>query len=291
MIDVVLTLISANTGFGIGSDIGVYRWNAHSFNPSVDSDYQSWDPWTQAWTGYYVSNITATFALTGFQYGNEAMLAAVDFSSDVNDNGTIYMYWYDPDNNLLFSYSLAFSVGAGNWYAAWSGIGVKAGGAEIWKNGTYKVTWSVQGNFNTISGTLYPVVTNYPTATQGTAGYIWVEGDNLCYCCYQGGYKITCAHDGTSASATMANIGYVWLETDGKISYVDSKGWERKTKMGDEYGWPPDPTELTASGLMSHAGHIWVSDGNYTDTYLCIISNNGVKYRIGPGYVHAGDYQ
>lgn len=287
----VLSLIQVNTGFGIGSDIGVYRWNAHSFNPSCDTDYQTWNPWTQAWDGFFIFNITAVFNLAGFWYGNEAMLAAVQFESDVDDDGYIYMDWYDPDNNLLFSYSLPFNIGAGGWYAAWSGIGVKAGGAEIWKNGTYHVDWSVVGNFNAISGDLYPVVSNYPGATQGTVGYIWVEGDYLMYCCDQGGYKIRCKHDGTVDAVGIENAGYIWLEDNGKIAYVDDDGDKRFTKMGDEFGWPPFPDELPGAGLGAHAGYIWVSDGWYTDTYLCIVSSDGLKYRIGPGYVHAGDHQ
>jgi len=287
-----LSLIQDDTGFGIGSDIGVYRWNGHSFNPSVDSDYQSWNPWTEAWDGFYIDNITAAFDLSGFRYGNEAILAAVEFESDVDDSGYIYMDWYDPDSNLLFSFSLYFSIVTDEWYAAWSGIGVKAGGDEVWKNGTYTVEWSVEGNYNTISGSLYPVVSNYPggTSTSGSTGALWVEGEELAFANYQG-YKTLCHHDGTSSYVGTAYSGHIWLETNGKITYVDDDGYKRSTKMGDEYGWYPDPTELPGSGLGAYAGHIWVSNGDYTDTFLCIISGNGVKYRIGVGYALAGDYQ
>jgi len=287
--NMTLALVVANTGFGIGSNIGVYRWNAHSFNPSADTDYQTWDPWTEAWTGFYISNPTLAFDLTGFWYGNEAMLAAIHFETDVDDDGDLTMDWYDPDANLLFSFSVAWSIVAGNWYAAWSGIGVKAAGAEIWKNGTYHVDWSVVGNFNTISGDIYPVVSNYPGATAGAAGYIWVDDDYLMYTCYQG-YVIRCNHDGTS-SDEGGHEGYIWLEDDGKIAYIDDDGFKRMTKMGDEFGWPPDPDELPTAGEGANDGYIWVSTGDYTDTFLCIISDDGNKYRIGPGYVHAGDYQ
>jgi hypothetical protein len=137
-----LTLNFANTGLGLSSYIGIYRWNGHSFNPSCDSDYQSWNPWTQAWDGVAIYGATSSFDLSGFRYGNEAILAAIKFTSSVVDSGTFYFYWYDPDNNLLFTFLGSWSCpGVDFWYAAWSGIGVKAGTAqEIWKNGTYHVT-------------------------------------------------------------------------------------------------------------------------------------------------------
>ncbi len=291
MIDTVLALMVANTGFGIGSDIGVFRWNAHSATPSADPGYQGWNPWTQAWDGFFIFNPTLVFDLTGFWYSNEAIAAAIQFESDVDDSGTIYIDFYDPDSNLIYSGSVGFSIDAGNWEAVWAGIGVKADGAEIHKNGTYHVDWSVVGNFNTISGDIYPVVSNYPGATQGTAGYIWVDDDYLMYCCSEGGYVIRCKHDGTSSFEGVAHAGYIWLEDDGKIAYIDDDGFKRFTKMGDEFGNPPNPTEMPGAGLGAHAGYIWVSNGTFTDTYLCIISDDGVKYRIGPGYVHAGDYQ
>ena len=102
---------------------------------------------------------------------------------------------------------------------------------------------------------------------------------------------IRCKHDGTVDAVGVGNAGHIWLEDDGKIAYVDADGDKRFTKMGDEFGWYPYPDELPGAGLGAHAGHIWVSTGYYTDTYLCIISDDGLKYRIGPGYVHAGDYQ
>jgi len=290
-----LSLITAGTGFGIGSDIGEYGWNGHSFNPSAeDAAYCDWNPWTEDWEGFYIVSPTAAFDLTGFRYGNEAILAAVQFESDVDDNGTLWMNWYDPDTNLLFGFSIAWSITVADntWYAAWSGIGVKAGGNEIWKNGTYDVSWTATGNFNTIHDHLYPVVSNYPgaTSTAGNTGYLWVEGEELAFSNYQG-YKTLCHHDGSSSAVGVGNAGHIWLEDDGKITYVDSSGDKRSTKMGDEYGWYPDPTELPDAGLGAHAGHIWVSSGDYTDTFICIISDDGVKYRVGVGYARAGDYQ
>ena len=289
--------MTANTGLGISSTAGTFRWNGHSFNPSCDPAVQSWNPWTQSWAGFSVFATTSSFDLTGFRYGNEAIASAVQFSSNVADYGTVVMNWYDPGVNLIFSTSVAFSMPAGGWYACWSGIGVKADGLEIWENGTYTIHYVATGQHGSLSGFLSPVVSNYPAATYayGSVGDIWVEGEELAFINYQD-YKTLCHNDGVAydvAGLPDASLaGHIWLETNGKISYISETGYKRCTKMGDKYGNYPDPSELPGAPGTAYSGHIWVSSAFYTDSYLCFISNDGIKYRLGVGYVDAvGDYQ
>jgi hypothetical protein len=282
----------SDLGYGINaSDYGTYRWNSHAFNPAAECSSQGWNPWTESWSTYTgVTDKNTSFNLNGYYYGHEAVLHGLSWNISGTDSGYVYFDWYDPNNDLLFSFSSPWGPQTGGWWAAWAGIGIKEDGAEIHMNGTYTVAWQVTGS-NTISGYDYPVITNHPPGTAVTAGHLWVEGTRLCFGNYQG-YKTYVMHDGIEyATGLTAYQGHIWLETDGKISYIDNSGVERRTKMGDRYGWYPDPYELPGSGLTSYAGHIWVSSGYYTDTFLCIVSSNGVKYRIGVGYRLTGDYQ
>jgi hypothetical protein len=160
---------------------------------------------------------------------------------------------------------------------------------EIHKNGIYVAQVSVTIDGLTTTETTNFTVSNYPTVTSSSnVGAIWVEGDNLAYICGQQ-RKIIAKHDGTSSYVGTAYAGSIWLETEGKITYIDSSGYKRNTKMGDKYGLS-GYSEIPSSPGTTYKGSIWVSNYWY-DTYIIIISSSGTAYRIGSGYTGAGDYQ
>jgi hypothetical protein len=286
----------------VNFDSEVYRWNAHSFNPTSDPacGYQTWDifdnPASDDWDTPPYSYIPETdFDLSGFCYGNEVVMFVLSwYITGESESGTVIIRYKDPDSNTIFTNSASWSGDAGEWYYRWAAIGVKAGGAEIWKNGTYSIEYDISwdGGASHETGTVYFTVSNYPTATStsGYAGSIWVEDDYLCFASYSG-YKIRCRHDGSSSYVGTEYAGAVWLETNGKISYVDASGYKRNTKLGDKYGYDGWTTELPSAPGASYAGSIWVSSASEGTTYLMIISADGIKYRIGAGYVESGDYQ
>jgi hypothetical protein len=295
-----ITVDFFSTGTGITSTIGTYRWNGHSFNPTgnTGSGYQTWNPWTDSWAGYAISGSTSSFDLTDAQYGNEVVLAALKFTTSVNDSGTITFTWVDPDANTLVTYALAWSAPATNWYGAWAGIGVKEldGNHEIWKDGTYTVYYDITYGGGTVSGHVHFTISNYPSTREATAvvGSIWIEGEFIAYIPYQG-WKILCSHDGSSSAIGAGYAGSLWLETNGKITYIDASGNKRNTKLGDKYGWGPGTggysNELPAAPGAGYAGTMWVSNDDMQDTFIMIISADGIMYRIGAGYATSGDYQ
>jgi hypothetical protein len=292
-----LSLIHVATGLGIQRSTGTYyRWHNHSFNPTsnISDGYQTWDFWgdpSDVYPGPVVYSAQSSFDLTGYQYGIELVMFVLKFQSDTADSGTFSHIWKDPDGNTLNTFSGSWNCpGAGYWWYSWSGDGIKANGSEIHKNGTYTIQYSVTGNYGSLSGSVTFTVSNFPAATSSSnLGRIWVEGNHLCYICYQG-YKIQLPTDGTGTYVDGTKAGSVWMETNGKIAYIDATGNKRSTKKGDRYGFDGWTTEIPGSPGTAHAGKIWVSNSSEADTYLVIISPDGNKYRIGAGAI-TGDHQ
>lgn len=289
-----ITVNEAQTGFGITTDVGTFRWNGHGFNPTGDKTdgYQSFDPYNDSYAGVTAYNPTTSFDLTGYQYGNEVVLFLVKYTTDVAQTVTTIITFKDPDGNALYVGLFTPSMPANSYYANWLGIGIKEYPSnEIWKDGTYTVEYVISHSSGTESGSVSFTISNYPATTSGTAsdvGALWVEGDNLAYICAQR-RKIVVKHDGTSSYKGTAYKGAIWLETDGKISYIDSSGYKRSTKAGDQYGYD-NTGELPSTPGTTSKGSIWACN-DYYDAYLMIVSSDGTKYRIGPGYVGSGDYQ
>jgi len=292
-----ISILEFGPGYGISSNIGTYRWNGHSFNPTGDKTegYQTWNPWTEAWDGATRYLPVTSFNLSSMQQGNEVVASLIRFSTSIDDWGIVTLRYKDPDGNTLFTYALSWNMGAGLWYACWAGMGIKSPGyGEIWKNGTYTVEYTITYNSNSssVSGSTTFDIFDYPVATYApSAGYIWVEGDRLTFACSDGCHKIRCKNDGTDYGLVgVQYAGSFWLETDGKIAYVDSSGHKRMTKKGDRYGWLGYASEIPSSPGVAYAGSIWASN-DFNSYYLMIVSSNGVKYRIGAGYTDTGDYQ
>jgi len=296
-----LSLDIFQTGYGVSdSGQGTYRWHGHSFNPTSNpgDGSQSWDIWSYpdivgAFSVYIPTN---SFGLSGFQYGIEVVMGVVKFSNigEEDDSGYLYLRFYDPNDNLVLSYSWSWYLPPPFYRYYWIGMGIKTNVQEIWKNGTYRFYCKItnnggastfyEGNYNfTISD--YPSITHAGTSNRG---YLWVEGDNLTFVCYQNGVKIVIPNDATATYVGTEYNGHIWLEADGKISFV-ANGYKRRTKLGDRYGYGGVSSEIPGSPGAGHAGHIWVCF-DFNDTYLIIISPNGVKYRIGAGSI-IGDYQ
>jgi hypothetical protein len=298
--------IDVDFGMGEGiskSGVGTYKWGKHSFNPTGADTYQSWDcfddpnfEWDEYLSRYGNS---ATFDLTGYRYGNEVCMAVLKWEnlSEHSDSGIWNITLKDPDDNIIISITDDWSMSSGYWKYAWYGIGVKtlSGDKEIWKNGTYTFEYTITYDDDTETETdsvtfdvySFPSVGSYLSSKKG---HIWIEGENIAFICYQG-YKIVVKHDGSSSYIDSDKAGTIWVESDGRIHYIDADRYERKTKTGDKYGNPDQGSdEIPDSPETSYEGYIWVSN-SFDDTYLMVVTQDGIKYRIGVGYVDSGDYQ
>jgi hypothetical protein len=294
-----INILESETGYGLESDIGIYRWHGHAFNPSGQEAEQSWNPWG-SWSNRDVNiyNASSSFNLSGFQYGNEVVIYLLRFSTSVTDSGTITITYYDPDDNPLLSYNFDWSYDPEDfdWWGAFVGIGIKDdrfGSREIWENGQYYVEADITYNNGSTHYYTYKffTVSNQPVLTLvypfTNVGKIWVDGDELHYICYQG-YDMIAKHDGSSSYVGDQHAGKIWIEGN-KIAYVDEDGYKRRTKKGALYGNPAGD-ELPSSPGTGASGSIWVNDWG-SDTYLMFVDEYGIKRRVGAGYVFGGDYQ
>jgi hypothetical protein len=292
-----ISILEFGPAYGVSSNIGTYRWNGHSFNPTGDKTdgYQTWNPWTESWDGVTRYLPVDSFNLGSMQQGNEVVASLIKFSTDIADWGIVTLRYKDPQGNILFTISYSWNMGAGYWYSVWAGVGIKGNDHnEIHENGTYSVEYTITYNSDSssVNGSASFDIYDYPTPVwvQWTSGYIWVESDRLCFLCGDW-YKIRCKHDGTDYGLIgTAYAGHFWLETNGKIAYIDSLGHKRMTKKGDRYGWLGYASEIPSSPGVAYAGSIWASS-DFNSYYLMIVSSDGVKYRIGAGYTDTGDYQ
>lgn len=296
---IILNLFGVGDGISVPS-VGTFRWNAHAFNPTgnTDSLYQTFNIYENT-IGYWefdILNQRTTFDLTGFQYGNEVAFGLLSFTNIGSaDTFEVTVRWRDPDGSVVFSnyFPVYLDPDWGTW--VWSGIGIKAYPTnEIWKAGTYRFEYTITATGIYESDYISFDVINFPTLTYSTAvGSIWVEGEHLAYICNQR-HKILMRPDGPQVTyAGTSYSGSIWVDlvAHGKISYVDADGYVRRTKRGDRYGVPSwDATELPNAPGSSKSGSIWISNWIF-DTYIMIISADGNAYRLGAGYVFGGDYQ
>jgi hypothetical protein len=293
-----------DTGFGVtNGGAGVYRINGHGFAPTPDpSGGQSWNLWTEPIVGNAgIYNQTDTFDLTGFGWGLEVIAALANFRTTLeSDFVSATMSIKDFTGTTVLTGTLYYDMHSWDEFdqGCISWIGYVGAGHEIWGNGRYTVkilfysyTEGLQyGPFETVFW-----VTNYSYLDEVISGYIWIEGENLCYTgkvSVQSGTfsesKVVCMHDGsTYGFVGVDKAGAMWLEDVGRITYIDSEGYKRRTKMGDKYGSPQYVGEIPSTPGVQYAGTIYVN----TEGYISIISSDGIKYRIGAGYIYSGDYQ
>jgi len=297
-----ISILDVGTGYGLtDSSRGTYRVNGHSFNPTnVTMDGgQSWDikTYPNPLGALSIYNPTSTFDLTGFQYGIEVVLGMLSLQAfTYPESITVTQSFTDSYGNILWSWPLSTYLPVNYWAYSYVYMGIKAANQEIYSNGVYNYNYSISYSGGIQSDSVPFTVSNFPYnplpaySFPDSKGKIWVEGNNLAFLCSQNGAKILVPTDGTGTPVGTQYAGKIWLEVPGKITYVDEYGFKRNTKMGDRWGWLADP-DIPGIPGVDKSGCIWVNN-YYNDTFLIIVSPDGIKYRIGAGSIASlGDYQ
>ena len=267
-----------------------YRWNGHSFWPSYEA--QGFVEGSYVWNTVSAYGQTTSFNCSGFQSGNEVVMFLNEIRWDAGYSGYWTLSFEDAYGTELFSrdYSGTFDAPppgyeSGLW--AWIGIGVRPQPwPELWRNGTYyAISTGVAPSSTTF--TVSNIASDTLVRHPGSEGYMWVEGQNLCYICAMGTKVKILAQPGGEVS--VASQGYVWISNNSyRIYWVDATGVMRKSKLGDRYwteGWD-EGTEYV--GTFS-TGYTYVrSNPGWTELHY--VAYDGYLVRHGPGYVN-GDMQ
>jgi hypothetical protein len=204
--------------------------------------------------------------------------------------GTAYLYssWKDPGGSTIFSCANGYAVGlpdiaSGYWYEYCYACNIGCAGWEVDVAGTYKVS-----AYSTGTGAIGTTETNVsfsnvPDTTQlasSKAGYIWVEGNNLCYICANL-WKHTIV--GTSVGASGSSAGYMWIDTNNDLHWVGGDGNDYKVPWKIQQfasTWSNGPTgSVYAPGSV---GAAWV-DNEFGWTHISYIGYNGYKWLVGGG--------
>lgn len=254
----------------------------------------------------YLANITylseqTTYDLSGFIAGFEICNAVgiFDFENDsgssYNINTNISVAWRDAALNVLvgvFTSPFVTTLPAGYWTSVWlsANIGVAHWEVSSARGSTYYFRANASGtpNISTVSTTV--TMNNIPsTSSNGTPGYIWVEGNNLCYVTGgDSGYPTDYRKQtmvGVQSGYTGASAGYMWIDTSThKLCWIGSDGYKYVAKWCvQQYAsfYSNGATGATFAGTTK-AGYIW-TDREFGQTHLAYIGSDGYKYLTGGG--------
>lgn len=237
-----------------------------------------------------------SYDLSGFVPGYEICnnVSVYDFenneSLDWSIDCYIYLKWYDTDGtSVLFTYingyHLTYTLSPAYWSSIYVSGNIGCAGWEVGVSGTYYLKSWTTGNpaITTVSTNIS--ISNVPSVTQlstSTSGYIWVEGNDLCYVNAQR-WKHTMIGVYVDSLPGTSNSGHIWLDgTD--LHWVGNNGFNYKAawniKQFTSY-YSNSSTGSTFAGISKY-GTLWV-DNEFGLTHLAYIASDGYKYLTGAG--------
>ncbi len=275
-------------------DTGIkMMWFKTNFNMPVKNYMTgSYVRYQGAWT---YDTETLSYSLSGFVPGYEICNGAAIFDWE-NDGGSpyyidtyLYVRWANPDLTDVYwivnGYHYTHTLPVGQWVEVWWAGNVGCAGWEVHTNDTYHFRASATGTPVISPVDASVVITNCPSTTQlasGKEGYIWVEGNNLCYICADR-WKHTMVGNIQSYVDT-AKAGYIWGDANNDLLWIGSNGYKYtnkwKVKQFASF-YSNGPTHEEYAGT-SKKGFIWVDD-EFGQTHLSYIGDDGYKYLTGAG--------
>jgi len=270
------------------------NWYGSPFNMPVKNYMTgSFVRYEGAWT--YDTETTA-YNLAGWVPGWEMCNGCAIFDFE-NDSGSPYtidtdltVKWVDTDGSTVMYY-IANAV---NYYYAnlpdgyytevWWGGNIGVADWEIESNDTYYFKASASGTPNVGEVSTSVTVTNCPSTTQlaaNKAGYIWVEGNDLCYI-NANRWKHTMIGVDVDSNPGVSKAGYIWIDTSNDLHWVGADGHNYKAQwkvkqFASFYG-----NGATGSVSGETPGYFW-ADNEFGWSHLSYIGNDGWKYLTGSG--------
>jgi len=279
-----------------GGSRDYYYWDGYSFFPTYGYQGFAQDNWD--FDSPRLEGAKTSWNMTNYYCGHECQWILLLLEYDTSQNGYYYVKWYDPDGNLLVSYTFSINRTVATGYShqtyAWVGMGMAIDNGdsrfdEIYMNGTYqvRVTGLVTATYNVGATNINTSRLDYYNTSD--KGYIWVDGADL-WMISGDKYKIKIRNDGGSyGSAGTENAGALWIPaistTKPYLCYVDENGTIRHTHVGDIYGtsggW--STMDSTVNVGAANDGYIWMRN-NWS--FIMAVVSGGLKCRFGAGYLY-----
>lgn len=270
----------------------IMSWWKTNFNMPVP-DVSDNIVWVQDYGPCTYYNEATSFDLTGFFPGWEVVAYFTIWHWDGPCSGTANLTssWRDTDGSLMFvcanGINYDIDLGSGDWTEYWGGCNTGVAGWEIDVAGNYKVRSEATGAGGVAIAQKETTIafSNVPSTTQlgsDKPGYIWVEGNNLCFICANR-WKHIIIGDQISYVDT-AKAGYMWIDTNNTLKWIGANGYKYGVKWRIKQfasTWSNGASGEVFAGTAKK-GMIWV-DNEFGWTHLSYIGNDGYKYLVGSG--------
>jgi len=242
-------------------------WFKSNFNMPVPNIYDSVyvDPGMRYEGNATYLTETLSYDLAGFEPGYEVCQGTSVWdiyngtAGDLSGSTYLYQRWTDPAVTTtlvegfweqLFDYDLP----SGYYTTIWAAINIGIASWEISTSDTYHFRSSMEEPLDTTVDTEYSdvVISNCPSTTKladGKQGYIWVEGNDLCYVNNgggstggAGGWKHTMVGvdiSGVIGTPGVSKAGYFWLDDTDFLIWVggDGKPYTPQWESKQHYSW------------------------------------------------------
>lgn len=269
-----------------------------NFNMPVENIFGNLTTWTR-YNGPVTHGSSGTsFSLSGFSPGFETVVFSSIWDWEntgpdpVTVSASLYSKWVDTDNSTTLvqganGASVSHLVAAGDWYEYLFAVNIGVAGWEVDENSTYYTKSSATGTHAITEVSTGIVYSNVPSVTQlgaSTPGFIWVEGNNLCFV-NANRWKHTIVGTQVSTTPGTSKAGFMWIDTSNDLHWVGAtSGYDYKipwkVQQFASY-FSNGPTNEVNAGTAK-AGFIWV-DSEFGDTHLAYIGYNGYKWLCGAG--------
>jgi hypothetical protein len=235
------------------------------------------------------------YNLAGFVPGFEICngCAIFDFENDslvpYNINTRLYVGYMNPALAVIFyvcnGYNVVETVAPGYWTEYWWGGNIGCCAWEVTSSSFYRFFARATGTPSIPQVETIISMSNVPSTAElaaGTEGYIWVEGNNLCYICANRWKHTMVGTDEGLAGITYA--GAMWIDNANVLHWVGANGhkyranWQVK-QFASFYFNSADHVQFAG---LDKEGYLWV-DNEFGETHLAYIGHDGYKYLTGAG--------
>lgn len=248
------------------------------------------DGWTEGGPFIWYGQATS-FDLTGFLPGWEiaVFFSLWHWNGPAVGTAVLYSSWRDTDSSLMSQCANTFflwvNLPSGYWQEYCWACNIGVAGWEIDVAGNYGVRSSAGGDAPVQIAQKDTSITfsNVPSTAQldaDKAGYVWVEGNDLCYICASR-WKHSISGDNQGA-AGAGKAGYIWIDDSDYLHWIGNDNNDYRVPWKIQQFASSFSNGPTSEVCGEDEGYFW-TDSEFGWTHLSYIGHNTCKFLIGSG--------